>query len=44
MNDPNMVYIIVSLMEMESPDVKGYKIEKSGQADVKVTKIELEIS
>lgn len=43
LNDPNMVYLIVSLME-SAPDVKGFKIEKPEPNEVKVTKVELEIS
>ena len=40
LNDPSMVYIIVSLLE-KKPDVKGYKVSKQGE-DITVERVNLE--
>ena len=37
LNDPSMVYIIVSLLE-KKPDVKGYKVSKQGE-DITVERV-----
>ena len=40
LNDPNMVYIIVSMKE-EKADVKGFKIHKPDSNSVEVSQVEL---
>ena len=44
LNDPNMVYLIVSLMDDTKADVKGFRIEKPVPNEVRVMKVEIEIS
>ena len=43
LNDPNMVYIIVSLRE-ETPEIKGYQLNKPDDKTIEITRIELNIT
>ena len=42
LNDPKMVYIIVSLMTQE-PDVKAYQIRKPDETTIEIDRVELTI-
>ena len=41
LNDPNMVYIIVSLKDAEKPEVKGYTLNKPDDHSIEITRVEL---
>jgi len=41
-NDPNPVYIIVSLKD-ETPDMKGYKVNKPSENEIEIHRVELSI-
>lgn len=44
LNDPNMVYIIVSFKDPANPEVKGYRLNKPDEHTVEITRIELIIT
>lgn len=43
LNDPNMIYTIVSLKESD-PDIKGYMLNKPDDKTIEIKRIDLEIN
>lgn len=43
LNDPTMIYIIVSLMD-EKADVKGYQLEKPDEKSINIKRVDLVIT